>query len=106
MDALRGRLAELVEEIEASTFRETKFGRRGYNERDVDDFLDYAIDVLLSIVGENVALDELIKNKGSIRVRTEPAGDAVDETEPTETLPKADHDDALDDTTRTVESDG
>ncbi len=49
-EALRARLAELIEEIETSSFRETKWGRRGYNERDVDDFLDYMIDVMLGLL--------------------------------------------------------
>lgn len=47
---VRARLAELLEEIETSTFRETRWGRRGYSERDVDEFLDYLVDVLFHLL--------------------------------------------------------
>lgn len=47
---VRARVAELVEEIETSSFRETKWGRRGYSEREVDDFLDYLVDVLFALL--------------------------------------------------------
>lgn len=49
-DDVRARVAELVEEIETSSFRETKWGRRGYSEREVDDFLDYLVDVLFALL--------------------------------------------------------
>lgn len=47
---VRARVAELVEEIETSSFRETKWGRRGYSEREVDEFLDYLVDVLFALL--------------------------------------------------------
>lgn len=49
-EALRARLVELAEEIEHSTFRETKWSRRGYSEKDVDDFLDYVVDVIAGLL--------------------------------------------------------
>ncbi|MCE7882606.1 MAG: DivIVA domain-containing protein [Actinobacteria bacterium ATB1] len=49
-EALRERLVELAEEIEHSTFRETKWSRRGYSEKDVDDFLDYVVDVIAGLL--------------------------------------------------------
>ena len=57
-DAVRARLAQIVEEIDASTFRETKWGHRGYNERDVDEFLDYLIDVIAGLIG--VPADQVV----------------------------------------------
>ncbi|MCC7078999.1 MAG: DivIVA domain-containing protein [Acidimicrobiia bacterium] len=54
-EALRARLVELAEEIEHSTFRETKWGRRGYAEKDVDDFLDYVVDVLAGLLSMDSA---------------------------------------------------
>ncbi len=47
-EAVRARLAELVGELERSTFREA---RRGYHEGDVDEFLDYIADVLQHLIG-------------------------------------------------------
>lgn len=57
-DAVRARLAQIVEEIDASTFRESKWGHRGYNERDVDEFLDYLIDVIAGLIG--VPADQVV----------------------------------------------
>lgn len=54
-EALRARLVELAEEIEHSTFRETKWSRRGYSEKDVDDFLDYVVDVIAGLLSMDSA---------------------------------------------------
>lgn len=86
-DALRARLAEMITEIETSTFRETKWGRRGYRERDVDDFLDYVIDVVLSLLSideDASAVDQAAPSepeKATVAV-AEPESDSPPESPP------------------------
>jgi DivIVA domain-containing protein len=76
-DAVRARLAQIVEEIDASTFRETKWGHRGYNERDVDEFLDYLIDVIAGLIG--VPADQVVAAVSDAAPAAQPSGVTVQE---------------------------
>ncbi len=46
------RLRQLTTEIDSATFRETKWLRRGYDERDVDDYLDYIVATVNDLIKE------------------------------------------------------
>lgn len=80
-DDVRARMAELVEEIETSSFRETKWGRRGYSEREVDDFLDYLVDVLFGLLSTPVPA-AVAPGSGVAAFAGEPEADEVDVVAP------------------------